>query len=71
MDAGEYWRRLERLQSTLESGLAQLEELRLVSAELKLPERPLPECPECGPVRLPKGVTVADHRRNVHGVDDD
>lgn len=69
MEAAEYWRRLDRLQSTLESALAQLEELRLASAELKLPERPRPQCPECGPIALPKGVTVAEHRRNVHGVD--
>ena len=29
------------------------------------------DCPECGPVHLPMGTTIADHRRNVHGVDDD
>lgn len=29
----------------------------------------LPRCPECGPIGLPPGTTLADHRRNVHGID--
>lgn len=28
----------------------------------------LPLCPECGPLHLPTGTTLADHRRNVHDV---
>lgn len=35
------------------------------------PEPGLPQCPECGPIHLPAGTTLADHRRNVHGVDQD
>lgn len=31
----------------------------------------LPVCPECGPIGLPPGTTLADHRRNVHDIDDD
>ena len=33
--------------------------------------KPPRHCPECGPISLPQGVTLADHRRNLHGVDDD
>lgn len=69
MDGPELWRRLDRLGATLASAASQLEELREGLADLNLPGKPLPECPRCGPIRLPRDVTIADHLRNVHGVD--
>ena len=47
-------------------------ELRADIAALELPDQPkrrLTQCPNCGPIGLPKGVTLADHRWNVHGIE--
>jgi len=47
-------------------------EFRAMIADLELPDQPkrrLTQCPNCGPIGLPKGVTLKDHQHNVHGHD--
>lgn len=64
------WAAIDRVELGLRQALGQLEALKRLVAELDLPDRVAdpPECPQCGPITLPRECMLADHLRNVHGL---
>ena len=50
---------------------ARLTELRAHLASAGLEPVVLPVCEICGSIKLPPTVTLAEHRRNVHGIEED
>lgn len=58
------------IEADLRNVNARFTELRAYLAAENLQPVVLPECPLCGPLHLPPTVTLAEHLRNVHDIDE-
>lgn len=66
--AGDAHEIVKKIRYDLTAAQAKLTELQAALNALDVPDRPKTVCPECGPIHLPKGTSLTDHRANVHGV---
>jgi hypothetical protein len=66
-NATDLWKLITNAERDLDNCRTKLTELRTHLSAMNLPPaKPKPVCPECGPITLPRNVTINDHLRNVH-----